>query len=154
MKTLSAFLLYTFLLTGFAARTQHAHVQHEVNKLDREVELLLDTAAKHMVNFILTQNEPEYHLAQEKISRAEELNAKLASLASEEKGLGGKIEKQILEDRQEELTSYKDATIKTKVMSEKPADRKLKVKFKGNSYKLTSSSKKLFEIFHSYLPQN
>ena len=33
---------------------------HEIKKLDKDVELLLDSAAKHMVSFILTQKEAEY----------------------------------------------------------------------------------------------
>ena len=128
--------------------------QHEINKLDKQVELGLDSAAKHMVIFILTQKEDEYNTAMSKLADAETLNNTLIEKAKNEKGIAGKIENEIIEDRKEEIESYKDQSIKSTVMDEKPADRKIKIKFKGHAYMVGAKSKKLYDLFTMYLPKN
>jgi hypothetical protein len=144
-------LITLFSLTFSFAMGQTAH---EINKLDKQVELALDSSAKHMVLFILTQNEAEYTTAMTKVTDAETMNNNLIEKAKGEKGVAGKIENEIIEDRKEEIESYKDQSIKSTVMDEKPADRKIKLKFKGQSYTIGSKSKKLYDLFSSYLPKN
>lgn len=143
-------LMIIFSLAATVSKGQH----HEVNKLDKRIELLLDTAAKHMVNFILTQKEPEYNIAMEKIAQAEALNDSLMILVKDEKGIAGKIENGIIEDRKEEIASYKEPSLKTSILNEKAADRKVKVRFRGDTYMVSPKSKKLYDLFLGYLPRN
>lgn len=152
MKNKYILVLITLFSLSFGCAMGQS--QHEINKLDKEVELALDSSAKHMVLFILTQKEDEYNTAMSKISNAETLNNGLIEKAKGEKGVAGKIENEIIEDRKEEIESYKDQSIKSTVMDEKPADRKIKVKFKGQSYTIGTKSKKLYDLFSSYLPKN
>lgn len=141
---------FTFVLASllaFVSMSAFAQTHHELAKMDKDVELLLDTAAKHMVNFVLTQKESEYNLAVEKVNKAEELNNTLIDK-------GAKFDAAVLEDRKEEIASYKDASIKTTILNEKASDRKLKVKFKGQTYSVSDKSKKLFDQFSADLPKN
>ncbi|MBX9850331.1 MAG: hypothetical protein K2X86_01075 [Cytophagaceae bacterium] len=134
--------------------TNLAKAQHEINKLDTQVEVLLDSAAKHMISFIVTQNESEYNASMEKISRAQSINEELIQKNKAAKGTAMKLEDELLEERKEEFDSYKDQSLKSTVMGEKPEQRKIKVKFKGQSYNIGEKSKKYYDIFTTYLPKN
>ena len=134
--------------------TNTVKAQHEINKLDTEVEVLLDSAAKHMLNFIVTQKESEYNTAMDKITKAESINEELIKKNKEAKGAGVKLEDELLEERKEEFESYKDQSIKSTVMGEKTDQRKIKVKFKGQPYNIGDKSKKYYDVFITYLPKN
>lgn len=142
------------LVTLFSLNTSIGQSHHEINKLDKEVELLLDSAAKHMVSFILTQKEAEYTMAMERITKAEALHQTVITKTEGEKGLAGKIEKEIIEERNEEFESYKNQSLKSDILNEKSEARKIKVKFKGQTYYLSQKSKQSYDLFLSYLPKN
>jgi hypothetical protein len=147
--------LYLFAFISFLSiNSSSAQSTHEINKLDKETELLLDSAAKHMTLFILTQNAAEYDLAIEKVNRAEEDNKTLVTKSANEKGVAGKIEKELISEREEEIASYRQVSLKEDILKEKASDRKVKVKFKGKPYSLSAKSKKHFDLFSSYLPKN
>jgi hypothetical protein len=150
MKHLFVLTFFSFL----ALQSLWAQSIHEINKLDKETELLLDSAAKHIVHFILTQKESEYHSALEKIGRAEAGNKTIIEKSAKEKGVAGKIEKELISEREEEIASYKNASLKEDVLREKASDRKIPVKYKGQSYTLSTKSKNLFDLYTSYLPKN
>ncbi len=152
MKTL--FTTLFLLAFTFIAYQSNAQGHHDINKLDKEIELLLDSSAKHMVLFILEQKESEYDLAIEKVTRAEAMNEDLITKSKGEKGIAGKIEDELIQERKEEIATYKKKTLKTDIMNEKPAARKVKVKHKGKNYLLTDKSKKLYDLFLSYVPKN
>jgi hypothetical protein len=115
---------------------------------------MLDSAAKHMITFILTQKETEYTLAMDKVARAEDLNETLTKKKAEEKGVAKKIEDELIEERKEEFASYKTASLKDDVLGEKAEQRKIKVKFKGQGYTVGEKSKKYYDVFSEYLPKN
>lgn len=147
MKTLSLVLITLFLnMVSVDIQAQH----HELTKLDNQIELMLDSAAKHMINFILTKNEAEYKTAVDKAGKAEELNKSMLTKAA---GLNAKIEKDVEEDRLDEIKTYKDQSIKDIVVNDKGIS-KSQVKYHGQTYTISEKAKKLFDTFSSYLPRN
>jgi hypothetical protein len=126
----------------------------EYEKTDVQVELLLDSAAKHMLLFILTKNEPEYNTSLALIKEAEKLNAELGKKVNTLSGNSLKIEKQELEDRKEEFESYHEADLKSDIMKEADKNRTDIVKFKGKAYTTGKVSKAKYDIFITYLPKN
>jgi hypothetical protein len=147
MRILSLVLITLFLaLVSFDTKAQH----HEITKLDNQIELMLDSAAKHMINFILTKKEAEYKTAVDKASKAEDLNKTMLTKAA---SLNAKIEKDVEDDRDDEIKSYKDQSIKDIVLNDKGLG-KSQIKYHGQTYTVSEKSKKLFDTFSSYLPRN
>jgi hypothetical protein len=126
----------------------------EYEKKDRKVELLLDTAARHMILFVLSRNETEYNNSMNNIAEAEKLNAELEKKVDVLSGNALAIEKQELEGRKEEIGSYKDENLKNDIISETDKDRTIQVKFKGKSYNVGKLSKAKYDLFSTYLPKN
>ena len=147
--------LYVFILLLFAAVQVNAqHTHHDVAKLDDQVELAMDTAAKHMCLFILTQNVKQYESAMANITHADSLNKSLVSILNHEKSLGTPEMKSEIQERSEEFQSYYKTGIKEEVLAEKPADRKIKYKFHGKSYLIGKNSEKWINQFVEFLPAN
>jgi hypothetical protein len=126
----------------------------EYERNDRKVELLLDTAARHMILFVLSRNEAEYNTSMNNIAEAEKLNAELEKKVDVLTGNALTIEKQELEDRKEEIGSYKDQNLKTDIMNESDKERTIQVKFKGKAYNVGKLSKAKYDLFSTYLPRN
>jgi len=147
MRTLSLVLITLFpALASMNASAQH----HEITKLDNQIELMLDSAAKHMINFILTKKEAEYKTAIDKANKAEELNKTMLTKAA---SLNAKIEKNVEDDRLDEIKSYQDESIKDAVLNDKGLG-KSQIKYHGQTFLISEKSKKLYDTFSSYLPRN
>ena len=150
----SKLLLLMLLILTFATFTVKAQTKAEYEKLDTKVELLLDSAAKHMLLFILSKDEKEYDSSLKKIEEAEELNKGLESKLSVLKGNTQEIEIEELEDRKTEFKDYHDAGLKDAILKEADKDRTQAMKFHGKSYKIGKVSKAKYDVFSAYLPKN
>jgi hypothetical protein len=157
------------LLTGFvmsvqvygqqtlrSARHVHhkEHLHHEINQLDKNIEKLLDSAAKHMITFILEKQLKEFETAMDLVSQADNLNKKVEDLAAKEHGYGLKVEQSVIEDRKEEIFSYYQNDAKAIVLNTRSKICSEKIKFRGKSFKVSRESAALFEIYIDYLPKN
>jgi hypothetical protein len=147
------YLLFIIAFT-FVTFTAHSQTKTEYDKIDKNVELLLDSAAKHMLLFILSKNEAEYNTSLKKIEEAEALNKDLPSKLGHLKGNALELEKEELESRNDELKDYHDAGLKDAIMNEADKDRTQSVKFHGKSYKIGKVSKTKYDTFIQYLPKN
>jgi len=141
------------IFAGFHATAQKTTVA-DYEKVDVQVELLLDSAAKHMLLFIFTKNESEYNTALARIEEAEKLNLILEKKVDGLSGATLKTEKQELEDRKEEFESYHDPKLKSEIMKETDKERTTAVKFKGKAYNVGKVSKAKYDLFIAYLPRN
>jgi hypothetical protein len=137
-----------------ALSVQAQNPKAEYDKMDTKVELLMDSAAKHMLLFILSKNEAEYDISMKKIEEAEAMNKELEPKLTHLKGNALEIEKEELEDRKEELASYHDAKLKDSILNEADKDRTQAMKFHGKTYKLGKVSKTKYDVFSTYLPKN
>jgi len=150
-------LLLTILFLGVKvsfAQEQHHHEKAEYDKLDGQLELLMDTAAKHMIMFILTQKEDEYNTSQATIKQADTLYQSIVKLVATHKGNHKQIEQDELADTKEEFAPYKDTKLKQMILAETAKQRTEKVKFHGKSYMVSSKSKQKLELFEEFLPRN
>jgi hypothetical protein len=147
-------LLLTLIIFTFAAFSVKAQTKAEYEKLDTKVELLMDSAAKHMLLFILSKDEAEYNTSLKKIEEAQGLNKELETKMTVLKGNALEIEKEELEDRKAELKDYQDAGLKDAILKEADKDRTQSIKFHGKSYKIGKTSKAKYDIFSVYLPKN
>ena len=155
MKKISLLLLVLFLGCQVAfSQEEHHKEKAEYAKMDAQMELLMDSAAKHMIMFILTQKEMEYTTSMSIIGQADSLYKEMVKVVAGHKGSHKQIEQDELADRKEELTPYKDAKLKQMIMAETAKQRTEKVKFHGKSYMLSTKSKAKFTVFEEYLPRN
>jgi hypothetical protein len=146
-------MLVIFIFAASTAKGQ-AQAKAEYEKVDTKVELLLDSAAKHMLLFILSKNEAEYNISLKKIEEAELLNKELEPKLKLLKGNALELEKEELEDRKGEFASYHDEKLKEIILNEADKDRTQPVKFHGKAYKLGKTSKAKYDVFNIYLPKN
>jgi len=150
-------LLLVVLLFGFqtAFSQEEHHKEHaEYTKLDNKLELLMDSAAKHMIYFILTQKEEEYNNSLAIIDQADSLYLKMKDMVAKHHGNHKELEQTELNDRKEEFALYMDKKLKPMILAETAKQRTEKVKFHGKSYLLTSKSKAKLEIFEEFMPRN
>jgi hypothetical protein len=147
-------ILLTLVIFAFATFTVKAQTKAEYEKVDTQVELLLDSAAKHMLLFILSKNEAEYNTSLKKIEEAETLNKDLPSKLGHLKGNALELEKEELESRKDEFKDYHDAGLKDAIMNEADKDRTQSMKFHGKAYKIGKVSKAKYDTFIQYLPKN
>jgi hypothetical protein len=152
MKTkLVLLMLLTFTFATFTAKGQG---KAEYEKLDTQVELLLDSAAKHMLLFILSKDEGAYNTSMKKIEEAEALNKGLEPKLTYLKGNALELEKEELESRKDEFKDYHDASLKDAILKEADKDRTQSMKFHGKPYKVGKVSKAKYDVFIAYLPKN
>lgn len=142
------------LLLFIAVQVNAQHTHHDIAKLDGQVEAAMDTAAKHMCMFILTQDVKQYESSMSHIAHADSLNKSLVSILNHEKSLATPEMKSEIQERSEEFQSYYKTGIKEEVLAEKAADRKTKYKFHGKSYMVGKNSQKWINEFVQYLPAN
>ncbi|MFL5728140.1 MAG: hypothetical protein ACJ75J_01530 [Cytophagaceae bacterium] len=154
MKTIFTVLLLALAMFAGFEKASAQKTAAEYEKKDTQVELLLDTAAKHMIIFILTKNESEYNTSIARIEEAEKLNAELEKNVTVLTGGALKLEKQELEDRKEEFASYKEPSLKSDIMNEADKDRTTVTKFRGKAYNTGKVSKAKYDVFSTYLPKN
>ena len=150
-------LLLTILFFGgnvAFSQEEHHKEKAEYSKMDTQLEHLMDSAAKHMIYFILSQKEQEYSNSMAIISQADSLYNKMVKVVATHKGNHQVTEQDELTDRKEELGAYKDTKLKQSIMAETAKQRTEKVKFHGKSYLLSAKSKSKFEVFEEYLPRN
>jgi DNA topoisomerase VI subunit B len=147
-----AVTVLVIFISSYASAQKTSVAEYE--KIDVQVELLLDTAAKHMLYFILTKSESEYNTALVQIEEAEKLNKILEKKVDGLTGTTLKLEKQELEDRKEEFVNYHDPKLKSDIMDEADKDRTTVAKFRGKAYKVGKASQAKYDIFITYLPRN
>ncbi|MFN3403896.1 MAG: hypothetical protein ACK40G_07365 [Cytophagaceae bacterium] len=152
MKTKVIFFLFFGAL--FFSIPSFAQTHQEISKLDKELDLKLDTAAKYMILYILTGKEEAYDKSQEVINECEQMNDKLAGMLKNAKGLSAQAEAESVEENKEEIKAYRDPKVKADVSSATDKDKTLKVKFKHVTYDVSPAQKKRYEQFSIYLPKN
>jgi len=151
--TLLLVVLVAAFQTAFS-QEQHHKEYAEFNKMDAKLELLMDSAAKHMIFFILNQSEEEYNKSLAIISQGDSLYRIMVEMVAKHHGNHQDLEKTELSDRKDEFALYKDPKLKPMILAETAKQRTEKVKFHGKSYLLTSKSKAKLEIFEEFLPRN
>lgn len=122
----------------------------ELNKMDTQAELLLDSAAKHMIYFILTKNTSDFDKAQSLVVQADSLNEQLERKAVQQYKIT-KMDSYIIE-RDDEIKSYAEKGLKEEILAEKTTTEH--VHFKGGHYNVGPKGKQRFEEFTEYLPKN
>lgn len=137
------------LLTYSNAEAQIS-MHPELVKLDKDSELMMDSAAKHMILFILTKNTADYDKAQKLVKKGDSINTKIERKVMEEYKMT-KIDSYILE-RDEEVKAYSDKNLKAEILSETATSEHLH--FKGGHYNVGPKAKQRYEEFTQYLPKN
>ncbi len=145
------FTLATLAFTACIINVQAQFKHHpELNKMDTKIEFLLDSAAKHMILFVLTKNSTDYDKAQFLVKQADSLNEVLERKAINEYKVT-KIDSYIL-DRDEEIKTYANKDLKQQILIEKNGNEK--VHFKLHTYIVGPKAKEWYEEFAQYLPKN
>lgn len=122
----------------------------ELVKLDKDSEILMDSAAKHMILFILTKDINDYDKALLLVKQGDSINTKLERKALQEYKLT-KLDSYIL-DRDEEVKAYSDKDLKDEILAEKATSEH--IHFKGGHYNVGPKAKQRYQEFTEYLPKN
>jgi ribosome-binding ATPase YchF (GTP1/OBG family) len=146
------FFALSFIAAIVSLSNAEAQVSHhpDLVKLDKEAELMLDSAAKHMILFILTKSTSDYDKAQNLVVQGDTLNEKLERKALQDYKLT-KLDSYILE-RDDEIRAYANKDLKAEILSEKTTNEH--VHFKGGHYNVGPKAKQRYEEFTEYLPKN
>lgn len=124
---------------------QHA----EAHKLDKQIELQLDSATHSMMMFILKQDTTYYVDAIMRADKSKNLVKQYKDLAAKEKGLAGRADADEVALYVEEINLLKKQTIKATVLGDKKQTEKYK--YKGETYSVGTKSKTLLDQFSENL---
>ena len=143
-------LIFAAGLLAYSNAEAQIGMHPELAKLDKDSEVLLDSAAKHMILFILTKNTSDYDKALILAKKGDSINTKIERKATEEYKMT-KIDSYILE-RDEEVKAYSNKDLKAEILAEKSTSEH--VHFKGGHYNVGPKAKQRYEEFAQYLPKN
>jgi len=125
--------------------------QHtEAHKLDKQIELTMDSATHHIMKFILNQDTTEYTLAISTVERAKALTKQYKALVAKEKGMSGRTDAEEAAYLVEEINLYYKPKLKETVLADKKKTEKYK--YQGTSYMVGTKSKALLDSFAEYIP--
>jgi hypothetical protein len=120
--------------------------------LVKKTELLLDSAAKHMLYFIVGKDEAEYNKAMDLVSQAKMHNAELANQVKSLKGPTATSYQGDVKENEDEIAAFEVANLKETVLNDK--DKHEHVHFQGKHYDIGKTSKHLYDKFLMFLPAN
>ncbi|MFN8416687.1 MAG: hypothetical protein U0U66_10180 [Cytophagaceae bacterium] len=123
-----------------------------IKALTEKTELLLDSATKHMLYFIVSKNTAEYDKAMDLVSQAKMHNAELANQVKGLKGATATSYQGDVKENEDEIAAFEAPNLKETVLNDK--DKHEHVHFKGGHYDLGKTSKHLFDKFSMFLPAN
>jgi hypothetical protein len=135
-----AFAIVGLLFTGNLS-AQHT----EAHKLDKQIEMTMDSAQHSITMFILKQDTAYYADAISKVTRAKALTKDYKALIAKEKGLSGRTDGEEAAYLTEEINMYFKPTLKQTVMNDKKKTEKYK--YKGENYMVGTKSKALLDSF-------
>ncbi|MCU0417738.1 MAG: hypothetical protein MUE33_11200 [Cytophagaceae bacterium] len=151
MKTILGILL------GLLSFTQVTVAQKidmkAVKALSEKTELFLDSAAKHMLTFIVTKNEAEYDRSMALVNQAKASNV---DLEKQIKGIKSKATlasyQSTVKENIDEIAAFETTGIKNTILND--TGKQEHVHFQGKHYDIGKTSKHLFDKFSMYLPAN
>ncbi len=131
----------TVLLFAGALQAQHT----EAHKLDKQIEMTMDSAQHSMIMFILKQDTTHYTDALAKVGRAKSLAKTYKEMIAKEKGISGRTDSEEAAYLVEEINMYYKPKLKETVLADKKKTEKYK--YKGENYMVGTKSKSLLEAF-------
>ncbi len=146
MKKTLIFLI--FVTIGFQAQAQF-HKYPELKKIDEQLDVALDSSAKHMIMFILTKNESDYDMAISTVNKADSLNKYFLKEAGDKKL---KLDEYQIEGRRDEIKQFFAKKLKAEILAEKKKSEH--VKFRHHKYEVGPKALSYYEKFIEFLPRN
>lgn len=123
-----------------------------IKSLVSKTELLLDSAAKHMLHFIVGKDEAEYGKAMDLVAQAKMHNAELANQVKGLKGATANSYQGDVKENEDEIAAFEAEGLKNTVLNDK--DKHEHVHFQGKHYDIGKTSKHLYDKFLMFLPAN
>jgi hypothetical protein len=123
------------------------HKNDELRELDTKIDINLDSAAKHMIMFVLTKNLSDYETSMQYLTVADSLNTYFLKLC---KAKGIKLDAYQQEGRLDEIKSLKNKKVKDEILADEKNN--VVVKFRHKKYEIGPKAKKYFDEFTEFLP--
>jgi hypothetical protein len=144
------FILFLFTISTFALYAQKNKTSKEAHRLEDDVEILLDSAAARMIQFILVKDTASYSVSLNYVKRAKEYNDSI-KMDLKSKTIYKHLEPAVL-DNEEEIAAYDDKNLYQGVLNDKQKNVKINYRFK--KYYVGAVRKKYFDTYIQFLPRN
>ena len=142
-----------FVLCSLSFNALHAQSDAKmVRDLDKKTDLLLDSASRHMITFILGKDASHHDKAVALSLEAKKNNIKLDSLSKTTHGVMAKEINEFIAEDVEEINALTDPDIKQTVLADKGQTEK--ITYKGKKYTVGKPSKDLYDKFIGFIPAN
>lgn len=143
-------IIFLSVLMVFALQTNaQLHKYPELKKMDQQLDIALDSAAKHMIMFILAKNEDDYNLAISTVNKADSLNKSFLKEAGEKKL---KLDEYQVVGRRDEIKLFFTKKLKSEILAEKKTTDH--IKFRHHKYEVGPKAISYYEKFIEFLPRN
>jgi hypothetical protein len=137
-------------MSAFSSYAQKNKTSKEAHRLEDDVEILLDSAAARMIQFILVKDTASYRVSLTYIKQAKVYNDSI-KLDLKTKSIYKHLEPAVL-DNEEEIATYNDKVLYQGVLNDKQKNVKISYRFK--KYYVGAVRKKYFDTFIEFLPRN
>ena len=145
-------IIFVLTLTTSLLSNQFISAQHtEAHKLDKQIELTMDSATHHMMAFILNQDTTEYRLAITAVEQAKVMTKQYKAMVAKEKGIAGRSDAEEAAFLVEEINMYYKPKLKETILADKKKTEKYK--YQGKTYMVGTKSKTQLDAFAEYLPK-
>ncbi len=143
-------IIFTLVIASGLLFLNNLSAQHtEAHKLDKQIEMTMDSATHNIMLFILKQDTTYYSKATAEVTKAKAMTKEYKALVDKEKGLSGRSDAEDAALFIEEINMYSKPKLKETVMADKKKTEKYK--YKGETYMVGTKSKALLDAFAEYL---
>lgn len=143
-------IILIFCLSSTIVFAQKNKVSKEAHQFEDDVEILLDSAAAQMIQFILLKDTAAYTKSKSYIKEAKLYNDSI-KMDLKTKAIYKHLEPAVL-DNDEEIAAYDDKGLYQGVMNDKLKNVKINYRFK--KYYVGAVRKKYFDTYIQFLPRN
>jgi hypothetical protein len=144
------FIVALFCLGALTTFAQKKKVAKEAHRYEDDVEILLDSAAARMIQFILVKDTSCYKVSMDYVKLAKTYNDSI-KLDLKTKSIYKHLEPAVM-DNEEEISAYYQKGLYHNVMVDNQKNIKINYRFK--KYYVGPRRKEYFNTFIEFLPRN